>query len=193
MGRLARSQILYDGCFAHVFSRSIEKREIFRDEEDFERFYGFLLKAKKKYKFEVYHYCLMYTHFHLVVRTNIVSEFSEALQRVKWDYTRWFNKKYKRWGPLWKERFKSLLIEDEKYLYACGMYVEENPVKAKLINRRQNWIYSSSRFYEEKSEDDLVDNYNISEQQLDGEEVDFERGSVIGTDLFKFKYRKGLL
>jgi len=51
MGRLARSQVLYDGCYAHVFTRSLEKRRILEDNEDFDRFNEVLLRIKAKHNF----------------------------------------------------------------------------------------------------------------------------------------------
>ena len=68
----------------------------------------------------------MNTHFHLAVKISSIDKFSQALHYMKRDYTYWHNKKYKKVGPLWRERFKSLLIEDERYMYACGLYIEGN-------------------------------------------------------------------
>lgn len=133
MGRIARNDILYDGCYAHVFSRSFEKRKIFESEKDFEYFKDLLLKTKKKYEYQIHHYCIMQTHFHMVVTIGNVRHFSTGLQVLKKTYGEYYNFNHKRFGPLWRERFKSLLIENERYLYACGLYVEHNPVKAGMV------------------------------------------------------------
>ena len=89
----------------------------------------------------------MHTHFHLVVTVGNVKRFSMALQMLKKKYTERYNFLHKRLGPLWSERFKSLIIENERYLCACGMYVEQNPVEAKLVEKSEDWPHSSSRYY----------------------------------------------
>jgi len=138
MGRIARQDILYAGCYAHVFTRAIGGFWIVSGQQDFEELKRLLLQAKKKFQFEIYHYCFMHTHFHVAVRVNDVFAFSKGLGYVKKKYAEWYNFKQKRFGPLWRDRFKSLLIEDEKYLYACGLYIERNPVKAGMVNKERN-------------------------------------------------------
>ena len=71
---------MYDGCFAHVISRSIRKMDILRDDEDFSIFLENLLKVKREGGFRIYHYCLMRTHFHLAVAMPDVAGFSRAIQ-----------------------------------------------------------------------------------------------------------------
>ena len=195
MARKARAAVLYDGCYAHVFSRSIEKRRIFPDRQDFAHFKDLLVKAKGQDHFFIFHYCFMHTHFHLAVGVRSLEAFSRAMQWVKWQYTRSYNSKYKRWGPLWRERFKSMLIEDEKYLYACGNYIEQNPVRAGIVERSYDWEYSSARHYEGRYKDNLINEY---EQQGMPEDIDvaneeeFMRGWVIGSDWFRYKLQKGI-
>ena len=91
MGRISRSDILYDGCYAHVFTRTIEKRKICKDRKNFVKLRNLLFEIKKKYSFEIYHYCLMGTHFHMAVRINNVEAFSKGLGYMKKEYSRWYN------------------------------------------------------------------------------------------------------
>ena len=130
MARLTRSQLLFGGCYAHVISRSIGKNKVFKDGQDFETFRGLLLKAKQESGFQIFHYCFMHTHFHRAVKIPDVSRFSKGLQKLKSQYIYKYHTKYRESGPIWRERFRSLLIENEAYLYACGQYIENNPVKA---------------------------------------------------------------
>lgn len=156
--------------------------------KDFEVFKRFLLGAKRKGSFLVHHYCLMHTHFHLAVTINSVIDFSNGLKELKRNYTYYFNSRSNHRGPLWRERFKSLLIEDEAYLSACGSYIEQNPVKAGLVTRIQDWPHGSGRYYENGIQDPLVDDYEVSdlpdEIDLDNEGF-FTKGSGIGTSLFR--------
>ena len=190
MSRLPRNQILFDGCYAHIMSRSFDFKFIFQAPEDFNHFKELLQTAKKEFRFQIHHYCLMNTHFHLAVSISQLHLFAKAFQRLKSQYTKWFNKKEKRTGPLWRERFKSLLIEDESYLYACGLYIEANPVKAGIVEMPEEWPYSSARYYLLNEADPLIDSYDSC--QLPNE-VDlnnstfFTKGKVIGSELCKLQ------
>jgi len=133
----------------------------------------------------------MQTHFHLAVRMGDLKDFSFAIRDVKRGYAYQFHTKYKLSGPIWRERFKSLLIENEEYLYACGKYIEENPVKSQLVKQARNWIYSSSRYYELSEKDKLIDSYTKDDENYKGEVMngmDFESGSVIGSNFFRFQF-----
>jgi len=193
MARLTRSQLLYDGCYAHVISRSIGKNEIFKDMQDFEAFCELLLKIKKESEFQVFHYCFMHTHFHLAVKAPEVSRFSKGLQKLKSQYTYHYHTKYKVSGPIWRGRFRSLIIENEAYLYACGQYIENNPVRAGMVQKNAEWEYSSARYYSEGKEDQVVDGYetaNLPDLPKDIDIFDeriFENGLAIGSGFFKFQ------
>ena len=194
MTRKARSQVLFDGCFAHILSRSFEQRFVFRDPQDFEYFESILLQYKKDRGFFVHHYCLMNTHFHLLVSFPNLKQFSKALQQLKWQYTTYYNKTHKRQGPLWRERFKSLVIENEQYLHACGLYIEDNPVKAGLVRKPEDWLYSSSAYYILGRKNALIDSYdqeNLPEGINLQDDSLFTKGIVIGSPLFKLQVSEG--
>lgn len=194
MTRYARSKILYDGCYAHVFSRSIDTRWIFQEENDFEYFKRLLMTHKVQSGFRIHHYCLMNTHFHLAVSIPCLFSFSEALKQIKWSYTVTYNRRHKRRGPLWQERFKSLLIEDEGYLYACGLYIENNPVKAGMAKRAPDWLHSSARYYENKAKDALVDGYDPPPVPSEAfSEGFFTEGKGIGSELFRIQLNEELV
>ncbi len=195
MGRIARTELLYDGCYTHIFSRSLTRIRIFKDESDFNQFKRLLTGVKEKAKFLIYHYCLMNTHFHMVIELGEVEAFSNALKELKRTYTYLFNGKYKRVGPLWRERFKSMLIEDESYLSACGFYVEMNPVKAGMVKACEEWKYSSSRHYELGKKDDLIDEYEREPMPADidiDDDSTFTKGCGIGSRLFNILLRQQL-
>ena len=102
---------------------------------------------KKQDLLSIIAYCIMPTHIHLVLnvlKENLISVF---MNNVLNSYTRYFNIRYNRKGPLWVGPHKKILIEtDEQLLYVTG-YVHTNPVKAKLINKPEKWLYSSYREY----------------------------------------------
>lgn len=196
MSRMARSAFMYDGCYAHVISRSIRKQAIFNDEEDFRVFLGLLSRSKKEAGYRIFHYCLMSTHFHLAVQIPHLTDFSKAIQRLKSYYTYKYHTKYRLSGPIWRERFRSLLIESEPYMYACGRYIEHNPVEAGLVDMALDWPFSSCQYYEAGKPDGITDGYprdtlpgipkdmDIQDRSL------FERGAVIGSNYFKFQLKE---
>ena len=196
MTRRARNEILFDGCFAHILSRSFDQQWIFEDQEDFETFKALLLENKHRSGFLLHHYCLMNTHLHLLVSLPRLSRFSRSLQRLKWQYTTYYNRRHKRTGPLWRERFKSLLTEDAAYLHACGLYVEENPVKAGLVEKREDWPHSSAAYYVLGRKDSLIDPYEFDgsiEALPRMEEAMFTKGIGIGSELFLLHLKEGIL
>ncbi len=198
VARAVRTEILYNGCYVHVISRSIRKLEIFKDSEDHAVFCELLIKIKREHDLRIFHYCLMGTHFHLAVKISTVEGFVRGLQKLKSQYVYKFHSKYKMSGPIWRERFRSLLIENEAYLYACGQYIESNPVKAGLVRENAEWKYSSSRYYLRGEGDPVVDGYEAKalpklpqEITVYDEEI-FERGKCIGSGYFKFQLQETL-
>ncbi|MGE0269237.1 MAG: transposase [Candidatus Omnitrophota bacterium] len=196
MSRIARQDILFDGCYAHIISRSIRKMKLMRDDDDFESLYRLLILTKKMSGFQVHHYCLMHTHFHLIVSLPDVPGFSKAMQYVKSQYSYHFHKKYRLSGPVWRERFRGLLIENESYLRACGEYIENNPLKAGLVKEANNWKYSSFRHYNHDQPDDLINRIKCNKRSqkpveiIFEEEEFFEKGKVIGSAFFRFQFHE---
>jgi len=194
MGRIARGQLLYDGCYAHVFTRSSEGRTIFETPDDFEQLRKILKKAKAEFGFKIFHYCIMQTHFHLAVEIVDAKKFSNGMKAVKMECTHWYNQKHKRVGPLWRDRFKCKLIENDQYMYLCGQYIEDNPVRAGLVEQGEDWLYSSSRYYQSGAEDAVIDQRpgKAEEMNVAIDKVDFEKAVAIGSEWFQFKIAKKL-
>ena len=101
----------------------------------------------------------MGTHFHFVVQVLQPEDLSGHLRYLKWHYTQWMRKKYESKGPRWRERYRSLPIENERCLAACGLYVELNPVRAGICNAAADYPFSSARKYALGQTDDLLDEY----------------------------------
>ncbi|MBZ0166961.1 MAG: transposase [Candidatus Omnitrophica bacterium] len=195
MPRMARRDLLYDGCYAHIISRSIRKMKLMRDDVDFKLLYQLLIETKGKADYRVHHYCLMQTHFHLVVSMADVAAFSGAMGFVKSRYSYHYHTKYHLNGPLWRERYRGLLIENDQYMVACGSYVEHNPVKAQLVKEPRKWLYSSYSYYNEGREDPLVSPLDVGNPTApvdagDDPEDFFEKGKIIGSPFFKFQFYK---
>ncbi len=88
-------------------------------------------------------YCIMPTHIHLAIKQLVDNGISIFMRKVLDSYTRYFNTKIKRQGPLWTGRFKRLLVENDEQLLHLTRYIHLNPTTAHLVNSPQDWIFSS--------------------------------------------------
>lgn len=92
-------------------------------------------------------YCIMPTHIHFILKQIVDKGISIYTNNILNSYTRYFNIKHRRKGPLWESRFKSVLVENDAQLLHLTRYVHLNPVTAKLINHPEDWAFSSYREY----------------------------------------------
>ncbi len=113
-------------------------------------------KIAKLFDVIVYGYCLMDNHFHLLVQT-INPNISQFMQRLQSGYANWFRTKYGQVGPLFQGRYKSVLVEDESYLVTLSAYIHLNPVRAKMVERAEEYRWSSCSIYLENAESELID------------------------------------
>lgn len=143
MGRVHRCD-LPDGYF-HVFARGVCDVEIFRDGTDRRRFLTLLRRCERAHGWIVHAYCLMTTHYHLVVETSRV-ELSRGAHLLNGRYAIVFNRRHGRYGHLFADRFGVRVIESEDYLFDACAYVVLNPVQAGLCLRTEDWPWSYSRF-----------------------------------------------
>ena len=136
----------FPDTFYHVLSRGNERRKIFYGPADHSRFLETLGRMVERFQIEVHGYVLMPNHFHLLIRTR-EANLSRALQWLGVSYSVWFNKKHDRCGHVFQGRFKSFVIEDERYLAALILYIHGNPLRAKLVKELGEHRWSSYRGY----------------------------------------------
>ncbi|MBU1034547.1 transposase [Patescibacteria group bacterium] len=144
MGRPKRN--LDPSGMYHIIARGNNKLPIFHCVEDYRMYLFILLQAKFAYGFSMYHYVLMPNHVHLLMQPRR-EKFSACMHKIQTNYAKYFCKKYNFVGHVWQDRFKSLSIETNAYLLACGNYIEMNPVRAGLGTRPEEWAWSSCKFY----------------------------------------------
>ncbi len=142
----------YPDAFYHVLSRGNERKEIFRDEKDYLRFLDRLGKMVERFKLEVHAYVLMKNHFHLLVHTK-EANLSRAMQWLSVSYSVWFNRRHQRSGHLFQGRFKSFLIEDDRYLTAMCLYIHGNPLRSGIVKRLSDYRWSSYQAYADKKDE----------------------------------------
>lgn len=154
MGRVQR-RYSASGCY-HIMLRGNERKKIFLDDGDHQRFLDILLKKKTETQLLIYAYCLMDNHIHLVLRDD-QNELSTIMKGIATSYAMFFNAKYNRVGHVFQDRFKSEPVEDERYLMAVIRYVHNNPVKAKIVEIPDQYEWSSYRSYVSPGETTIVE------------------------------------
>ena len=145
MPRSAR--IVPDEGVFHVITRGNNRADVFHDSSDFEAYLEILSNVRASHPFKLYHHCLMTNHVHLALETSAGHPLAQIMKKVNLTYALCYKKKYRHVGHFWQDRYKSLLIEKDIYLLACGAYIELNPVKAGLAAHPRDYPYSSFSFY----------------------------------------------
>ena len=132
--------------YYHIINRGVEQRVVFKEPEDYEYFIELMCLNAKNYNVNIHNYCLMSNHYHLLIETRN-ENLSKFMRQLNMNYAIYFNKKYHRSGHLWQGRFKSWYVTDEAYLYTLILYIEQNPLKAKIIKGVEDYPYSSAHYF----------------------------------------------
>lgn len=151
-----------ENCFYHITSRGNERKNIFRKESDYLKFLGYMKKAKERYRFYVYAYVLMTNHYHLLIETT-EANLSKIMQNINTAYTTYYNVKYQRSGHLFQGRYKSIVVEKEQYYLELSRYIHLNPVRARMVEKPQEYRWSSYRGYISNEGDGYIDKVKISQ------------------------------
>ncbi len=130
MPRSARLDI--PGVLQHIMARGIEKREIYRDSRDRQAFLERLSKIITEGHAKLYAWALMPNHFHLLLRPQEAS-MAAMMRRLMTGYAVWHNRRHKRKGHLFQNRYKSVVVEEEPYFLELVRYIHLNPVRGKLL------------------------------------------------------------
>lgn len=183
-----RKDALTTNMVYHIFTRSIAKFVIFNDPEEYDRCFQLLdlyRYSNFEYKFskftsmsenfqkiivdelkidgevlvEIIAYCIMPTHIHLILKQIEDNGISKFMGRVLNGYSRYFNTKHGRVGPLWSGRFKNVLVQTDEQLIHLTRYIHLNPTSSGLVNKPEDWNYSSYLEYIGRSVDGIC-NYS---------------------------------
>jgi len=139
-------RIEYPRAFYHVLSRGIERRPIYWDAADRLKFLESVQKAISKYHIQVYAYCLMGNHYHLLLQT-MDGNLSRVMQYINGGYVTYFNTKRKRVGHLFASRYKGIVVDKDSYLKELTRYIHLNPVRAKMVEKPEDYRWSSYNAY----------------------------------------------
>ena len=130
--------------------RGINQQNIFVDNEDDDKFIAILDTYRKKIEYEIYAYCLMGNHVHLLIKEG-KEVLSNTMKRIGTSYVSWYNWQYNRKGHLFQDRFKSEVVEDDAYFLTVLRYIHQNPLKAGLVDNINSYKWSSYQEYISKT------------------------------------------
>ncbi len=150
----------------HVYNRGLNKQQIFFCQRDYEKFYDGISKYRGRFPdIEIFAWCFLPNHFHFLMidhssnskSSNWSRDLSKFMQKLQQSYATFFNAKYGESvkkglkGPIFEGRFKAKPVEDEDYLYHLKRYIEWNAVKHDIVDKPEEWTYSSyaPKMYEE--------------------------------------------
>lgn len=154
MARLPR--LTLPGYSHHVIQRGNNRQSIFTATQDYQFLLDLIGENAKKFGVAVHAYVLMGNHFHLLLTPQTADGLPQMMQAVGRRYVRYFNDTHHRSGTLWEGRYKSTLVQAERYLLACMAYIDLNPVRAGMVSQARDYPWSSHGHYIGLHSDKLV-------------------------------------
>jgi len=145
MSRQAR-QYSQTGLY-HIVFRGMNRQNIFEEENDFIKIKDIIQNLKQEMQFEIYAYCLMTNHVHILLKEHNMGDISVIMKRLLTRYAGWFNRKYTRSGALIANRYKSQPVEIDEYLLSLIRYIHQNPIRAKIETQIDKYKWSSYTEY----------------------------------------------
>ena len=145
MARLPR--LTLPGYPHHVIQRGNNRQPTFRDAADYERMLALLAEHAEREKVAIHSYVLMSNHFHLLATPETQTSLPRMMQAIGRRYVRYFNDRHRRTGTLWEGRYKTALVQADRYLLACMVYIDLNPVRAGMVAKPADYTWSSHGHY----------------------------------------------
>ena len=140
----------FKGAFYHITSRGNQRGRVYFEDKDKERFLEILRRTKERYGYLLHAYALMDNHYHLMIETP-KANISQTMQNINTSYTVYINKKYRRSGHLLQGRFKGIIVDKDEYLVTLSRYIHLNPVRADIVQKPEEYRWTSYRLYIDKS------------------------------------------
>jgi putative transposase len=129
----------------HIVQRGNNREKVFLDRGNYEKYLSFLSKYSEEKKAAVLAYCLMPNHIHLLIRPSQVEALPKMMQGITLCYSKYFNGENGRTGRLWECRYHSTVVDGDSYLWTVSKYIENNPVRAGIVKRPEDYPYSSAK------------------------------------------------
>ena len=140
--------------YVHITTHGISEEYIYEDINEKRKIRKLILENQEKFNINVISFCIMSNHLHLLIKFNQPKDLSMYMHKINTIYAIYYNKKHNRTGYVYKDRFHSQIIKDIKHLQNAIVYIHNNPVKAKICNKVDEYEFSSYlNFWEEKQEE----------------------------------------
>jgi putative transposase len=128
----------------HIIQRGNNREDVFFEKNDRKQYLSLLKKYATKWTSPIMAYCLMTNHVHLLTKPGAEESLFKMMQGLTLCYTQYINRNYGRTGRLWESRYHSCIVDQEKYLWAAARYIEQNPVRAGMVEKAEDYPYSSA-------------------------------------------------
>jgi REP element-mobilizing transposase RayT len=164
-GRLfmsTKARIWYPNTVYHITARGIRKADIFKENEDFQK-YMYLMKNTLEYfknEYNIVCYCLMDNHIHIMIETKDI-HYKYYITRVNSMYAKYFNSKYDYVGNLFQGRYFSGIINNQLHILVVSRYIHLNPVKANMVNVAEEYKWSSYSMYIGEKKEKLINSKSV--------------------------------
>ena len=139
-------RITYPGAFYHITSRGNERKDIFKSQQDRDKFLSYLGSATRRYGALIHTYCLMSNHYHLLMQTPL-GNLSQIMRHINGAYTTYFNAKRQRSGHLFQGRYRATLVDIDEYAKELSRYIHLNPIRAGIVDKPEQYRWSSYLYY----------------------------------------------
>jgi putative transposase len=159
MARLPR--LTLPGFPHHIIQRGNNRQAIFASTADYQTLLDLLDASARKFGVAIHAYVLMANHFHLLATPQSTDALSQMMQAVGRRYVRYFNDSQKRSGTLWEGRYRSTVIQAERYLLPCMAYMDLNPVRAGVVAQARDYPWSSHGHYIGQRTDKLITPHSL--------------------------------
>jgi REP-associated tyrosine transposase len=137
-----RTRSFHPGVPTHITARGVDDQAIFCSDLDRYELLALLRKMTERVEWQVLAWCLMTTHYHLLVVVPEEPRLSWAMQTVNSVYAREFNSRHRRRGHLFGDRFADTLVESHAQTWRTVAYILENPVRAGIATKVEDWLWS---------------------------------------------------
>lgn len=196
MGRSWREE--YIGGIYHVIARGNNKEYIFKESIDKGYFIKIIKESMEGMNYRLYGYVLMDNHYHLLLQV-FDKKLQEIMHQINNKYSKYFNYKYKRVGHVFQGRYKAILVQDERYLVSLLRYIHQNPLKAGMCKKVEEYKWSSDIFYRTNNSSfiniatilDMLGNdrkeaiNKYIEYMKQEEKMDYENAKVVGDEAYQ--------
>ncbi len=196
MPRFARRSL--EGIeYVHVTTHGIAEEYIYEKTEEKKEIRKLILENQKKFNINVIAHCIMDNHFHLIIKFKETKDLSNYMHQINTSYAIYYNKRHNRQGYVYKGRFHSQIIKNENYLRNAIIYIHNNPVKAKICNKANEYEFSSYLNFWKDQKDNDMNIFNSKSQYKEMHDMDdtneeyildFERISEEETKEILIKY-----